>query len=136
MRHEYYKLVIDTEKLQPIAVPSDTYDRCEELRVVGRSWVGALRVSTVFLSLNHAYAPDHPPMIFETFVFPAFDWGEIWGERCSTYEEALALHKKGMVWAAFAWRHQLRSALTLVNVYAKALWRTAVVAVVTVRKRG
>ena len=113
MRHEYYKLVIDTEKGQPVAVPSDTYDRCEELRFIGqwRSWVGALRVSTVFLSINHSCDDDELPMIFETFVFPALGWGEIW--------------------AAFAWRYQLRSALTLANVYAKALWRTVVV---TVRK--
>jgi hypothetical protein len=85
----------------------------------------------VFLSINHSCDDDELPMIFETFVFPALGWGEIWGERCSTYEEALALHKKGKLWAAFAWRYQLRSALTLANVYAKALWRTVVV---TVRK--
>ena len=124
MYHRYYKLVIEVGKPHPVAVPSDDWDSCETLRRIGRHWVGALRVSTVFLSLNHAYDKNSKPYIFETMVFSALTYGEIWGRRCSTYEEALALHRRGVLWAVLSWRHQLVSAWELAVAFSKAFWAT------------
>jgi hypothetical protein len=56
---------------------------------VGLTKVGDTTVSTVFLWLNHAY-DEGPPMIFETLVFGGPLEGEM--ERCSTWEEAEAIH--------------------------------------------
>jgi hypothetical protein len=46
-------------------------------------------VSTVFLGLNHRYG-DGPPLIFETMIFGGEH--DQWQERCSTWEQAEAMH--------------------------------------------
>lgn len=55
-----------------------------------------VHVSTVFLSLDHAYhvgTEKGPPLLFETMVFGLPDGGE-YQERYSTWEEAEAGHKE------------------------------------------
>lgn len=59
-------------------------------RVVKRETVGDCDVSTVFLGLDHSYGGG-PPHIFETLVFGGEHDGDM--ERCSTYDEAEAMHK-------------------------------------------
>ncbi len=58
-------------------------------RVVGHDVVGDVRVSTVFLGLDHSWG-DGPPLLFETMVFGGEFDGEM--ERCSTWEEAEVQH--------------------------------------------
>ena len=50
-----------------------------------------VKISTVWLGLNHQYG-EGPPMIFETMVFGGPMDGEMW--RYSTEEEALSGHKR------------------------------------------
>jgi len=53
----------------------------------------SVRVSTVFLGLDHNYFDDGPPLIFETMVFggpPAVDQ---WQRRYATEEEAREGHE-------------------------------------------
>lgn len=38
-------------------------------RRVAETMIGEVRVSTVFLGINHAWRPDEPPALFETMVF-------------------------------------------------------------------
>jgi hypothetical protein len=77
------------------AVPCDLmtwarwFETAKSRRVISRVTVGDCDVSTVFLGLNHAYG-DGPPQIFETMVFGGKHDGDM--ERCSTYEEAEAMH--------------------------------------------
>lgn len=59
-------------------------------RRVGYTRVGKLRVSTVFLGIDHNFLEDGPPLLFETMVFG--DESEL-QERYSTYEEALIGHR-------------------------------------------
>jgi hypothetical protein len=58
-------------------------------RIVGKDMVGEVRVSTVFLGLDHSFGQG-PPMLFETMVFG----GPLDSacERCSTWEQAEAQH--------------------------------------------
>jgi hypothetical protein len=74
-------------------------------RQVAEAFVGPFRVSTVFLGLDHAFLYG-PPLIFETMVFrcnadqSVADWsGEDFQERCSTWDEALEMHARGMEWS-------------------------------------
>lgn len=53
---------------------------------------GNRSISTVFLSLDHRHLGDGPPLVFETMIFPG---AEIIG-RCSTWEEAEAMHEKAV----------------------------------------
>lgn len=64
-------------------------DSRDKKRIASTEYGDDIRVSTVFLGLNHAWG-DGPPMIFETMIFG----GEHSDDqvRCSTYEEAEAQH--------------------------------------------
>lgn len=66
-------------------------------RHVADDTVGNLRVSTVFLGLNHSFLDDGRPLLFETMVFALEDGrgAEAEGfdmQRYSTYDEAEAGH--------------------------------------------
>ena len=60
-----------------------------EARRVGADVVGDVRVSTVFLGIDHSWGAG-PPLYFETMVF-----GGTWDQECdrySTWDEAAAGH--------------------------------------------
>jgi hypothetical protein len=50
-----------------------------------------IRVSTVYLGLDHSFGSG-PPLIFETMIFGASTMG--WADRYSTEAEALAGHAR------------------------------------------
>lgn len=60
-------------------------------RHVGSDEIGEVRISTVFLGLDHNWFGEGPPLLFETMIFggPHNDYQE----RCSTWDEALIQHK-------------------------------------------
>lgn len=59
-------------------------------RRVGDDTVGDVRVSTVFLGIDHNHWREGEPLLFETMVFGgALDGAQ---ERCSTWEQAEAQH--------------------------------------------
>ncbi len=74
------------------------FEKSRSERRVGKDMVGPFRVSTVFLGLDHGYG-DGPPLLFETMVFKGDDDGELWMDRCSTWEDAEAMHERGCAWA-------------------------------------
>lgn len=89
-RPMYYR----RKDLQPIT-PSEwvdlSMDDWEGERRVALWEEGEVRVSTVFLGLDHSYW-DGPPILFETMVFGgALDQEQ---ERYATEEEALAGHER------------------------------------------
>jgi len=52
-----------------------------------------IRISTVFLGIDHAY--DHGPlMLFETMIFGGEH--DDYCDRCETWEQAEEMHKKAM----------------------------------------
>jgi len=51
--------------------------------------VGEVRVSTVFLGLDHSFG-EGPPLLFETMVFGGVLDGE--QDRCSTWDAAEKMH--------------------------------------------
>lgn len=53
-----------------------------------------VEVSTVFLVINHQFAPDLPPLLFETMLFtgdPNHEF-DMWLDRYTTEEQAKAGH--------------------------------------------
>lgn len=89
MKHAYLDghKVITTSDLLEYARAFETQDR-----VVAFDKIGDLRVSTVFLGLNHQFF-EGPPLWFETMVFsPELEGNEpLW--RYSTWEEAETGHR-------------------------------------------
>jgi len=76
------------------AVPADlmTWAKWYETgnRRVADDSVGDIRVSTVFLGLNHNYG-EGPPTLYETMVFGG-PHDQEWEERYCTWDEAVAGH--------------------------------------------
>jgi hypothetical protein len=68
-------------------------------RHVGLSVVGDLKVSTVFMPLNHAFN-DGPPVVFETMIFGENgEQSDDYMTRCCTWGEAEAMHAAGVAHA-------------------------------------
>lgn len=62
-------------------------------RHVADETVGPIRISTIFLGLNHQFFGG-PPILFETMTFCSDDGYESQQFRYSTREEALVGHKR------------------------------------------
>lgn len=61
-------------------------------RHVADETVNGCRVSTIFLGIDHQYMDGGAPLIFETMIFGGpLDQEQ---ERCSTWEQAEAMHKR------------------------------------------
>jgi len=52
-------------------------------------------VSTVFLGLDHQFL-DGPPLLFETMIFNDDSGRESYCDRCSTWDEAVEMHKRAV----------------------------------------
>lgn len=62
-------------------------------RIVKQEMVGDVKISTVFLSLNHNYEQDGPPILWETMTFKDGDEND--QDRCSgSREQAMAMHER------------------------------------------
>lgn len=66
-------------------------------RLVGHTDVGALRVSTVCLGTDMRFMTKGPPILFETMIFGLLE--DDYQERCCTWEEAEAMHQRGVEYA-------------------------------------
>ena len=77
------------------AIPVDTLTWAKWFqnnpRHVNDELVGDIRISTVFLGLDHGWRSDRPPLLFETMIFGGPHNEEM--QRCSTWEEAEVIHK-------------------------------------------
>lgn len=60
-------------------------------RRVDETMIDKVRVSTIFLGLDHSFDADGPPLLFETMTFgdKPFDQEQV---RCSTWDEAVLMH--------------------------------------------
>ncbi len=63
-------------------------------RIVKRTILGRILVSTVFLSIDHSWLPEGPPLLFETMIFglPQIHPIHQYQDRCSTWDEAEEMH--------------------------------------------
>jgi hypothetical protein len=67
------------------------FEAAGEKRIVAQTEVGNdVKVSTVFLGLNHSW-DGGPPLLFETMIFGQPDSQQ---ERCSTWEQAEKQHAR------------------------------------------
>lgn len=71
-------------------------------RIVRKSVVGEVSVSTVFLGIDHQYG-DGPPLLFETMIFGGQH--DQWCARCSTWQEAEAQHDQAILVLADTPKH-------------------------------
>lgn len=56
--------------------------------------IDTIRVSTIFLGMDHNFLQIGPPVLFETMIFGGPRDG--WQERCCTWEEAEKMHEEAI----------------------------------------
>lgn len=66
-----------------------------ENRQVEETKIDDVRISTVFLGLDHNWSDQGSPILFETMVFGGEHHDYM--DRCCTWDEALKMHKRA-VW--------------------------------------
>jgi hypothetical protein len=64
---------------------------------VAKDQIGDVRISTVFLGLDHSFG-DGPPLLFETMIFGGVH--DQYQDRCSTWDEAEAMHAAAVAMVA------------------------------------
>ena len=89
---DVYILIGQTPVLEPDFLKWGKWFETADRRVALTD-VGAARVSTVFLGLDHRFTSDGPPILFETMVLGDDGEGEAM-RRCSTWLQAEVQHAK------------------------------------------
>lgn len=84
---------------QPVETSDYSVFQSIEERQLAYHEVGELRVSTIFLNIDHSFSNQGPPVLFETMVFPKDSWAEIYADRYHTEQEAREGHLKALEWA-------------------------------------
>lgn len=80
------------EWAQWMASPNRNRVKSSTLEVsLGGKRVGEIRISTVFLGLDHSFTPGAEPILFETMIFGGALDQEM--DRCCTYEAAIKMHE-------------------------------------------
>jgi hypothetical protein len=118
-------MVVDDKYILDGHTPVQVFDLMEWARWyqtadrhVDETLIGRIRISTVFLSIDHNwYGPNHPPVLFETMVFGGGFLNEEMMRYC-TWAEAEAGHKDMVeVVQTYALRMQRYDALRLHDRY-------------------
>ena len=103
-REPYY--VLGSDGRTPVPCDMWTWGAAAENRrnyerdpwCVGQTkWADGAALSTVFLGLDHQWGDEGPPILFETMLFD--DDEDDYQTRCSTWDEALVMHRAGVLWA-------------------------------------
>ena len=63
-------------------------------RVIEQTDIEDVRVSTVFLGLDHRFTPGGPPILFETMIFGGEH--DQYQDRCCTLEDARKMHTRAL----------------------------------------
>lgn len=85
--------ILDGKELKPVTLIewAEWFQNAD--RVLAKDIIDSVIVSTVFLGLDHSFTYG-PPIVFETMIFGGEH--DQYQERYSTYDEALAGHKKAL----------------------------------------
>ncbi len=63
-------------------------------RIIEQTDIDDVRVSTVFLGIDHNFNLTGPPILFETMIFGGEH--DQYQDRCATYTEAKKMHTKAL----------------------------------------
>jgi len=77
---------------------AEQFESVDDRRVAYDELSAEVNVSTVFLGLDHRFGRDGPPILFETMIFGGPH--DEYQERYSTWDEAVAGHKRALALAS------------------------------------
>jgi hypothetical protein len=80
----------------PVRVDVDTWGKWlnTDKRIVAKTDIGDVQVSTVFIGLDHSFGSGGPPLLFETMIFGGEH--DQYQSRCSTWDEAEIEHAEAV----------------------------------------
>jgi hypothetical protein len=95
MNHQHY-ILDENKKIKPVELLEwAQWLENNPDRVVGKTIIGEVKVSTVFLGLDHNFWDDGPPVLWETMIFGGKH--DQYQDRCGgNYEQAEAMHMKAV----------------------------------------
>jgi hypothetical protein len=67
-----------------------------ERRIVAKTLIGDVKVSTVFLGMDHSFGDDGPPLLFETMIFSDNTALDDHQTRCCTWGQAEQMHEEAI----------------------------------------
>jgi hypothetical protein len=83
----------EPELCQDLMTWARWYEENTKARVVKQEWVANIRVSTVFLGIDHRWDPKGAPILWETMCFSNNKRADNFGGRCAGgREQAEAMH--------------------------------------------
>lgn len=89
-----WKYILDGKvpvKCEDLMTWANWYETNYQNRHVADETIDGVRISTVFLGLDHSFY-NGPPLLFETMIFGGAH--NDYQDRCSTWEEAEAMHAR------------------------------------------
>ncbi len=94
-RHDGKHFTLNKEEKKEIPATEDEWNKWfnnpDTDRVVADDEIKDMRVTTIFLGLNHAFEEGVRPLLYETMIFGGSRDGKQW--KCGTYDEAEKQHK-------------------------------------------
>lgn len=63
-------------------------------RVVEQTDIDKVRISTMFLGIDHSFGCGGPPIVYETMIFGGEH--DQYQDRCCTWDEAKKMHTKAL----------------------------------------
>ena len=84
--------ILDADKIPVRTSDSREWEKMyvSDARIVARAHIGDVRVSTVFLGIDHSFW-EGPPLLFETMIFGGEH--DHFQDRCSTWKQAEHMHE-------------------------------------------
>jgi hypothetical protein len=117
MRSDFKAYLLVGTEIQPVCDLAKWGIAFEQSdNIIRRSYFPLGTISTVFLGVDHAWSGG-PPLLFETMIFPVIDdEGNVsmideYQDRCSTYEEAMAMHYRAVSWYLWERVEQVSTAI-------------------------
>jgi len=95
-RPQHYRIIPGTHEVEPCSLLEWAATMNPSVdRHVAETIIQDVRVSTVFLGLDHNFSDDGPPVLFETMVFGGPEDG--YGRRYSSWSDADRGHTEVVV---------------------------------------
>ncbi len=94
MRHADHWILVDREPVKCTLLEWGKWFETDDRIIEQTDLEGDVRVSTVFLGIDHNFNLTGPPILFETMIFGGEH--DQYQDRCATYDEAKKMHTKAL----------------------------------------
>ena len=87
-------ILVDKEPVKSTLLEWGRWLETSKDRIIDLTEIDGIRISTVFIGIDHNWRDSGPPILFETMIFGG-EHNE-YQDRCATYDEAKVMHTKAI----------------------------------------